>query len=315
MQYTSDDNSPFCYYGDSEDVNEDSFARATHATYYFDESTGVLTFSGKGPMPKCEARDMSRWCNDGPLIRVLFGGNKSSQDHTAYYPPWDTMRGGEIYQDDIKCVVIEEGVTSISAKIFKNCGCLKSVTIPDSVTTIGLEAFDGCYSLSSVTMGNCLVSIGNNSFKNCGLTSVTIPDSVTTIGSDAFSSCNKLYSVTIGNNVTTIGSGAFDKCSSLTSVTIPDSVTTIGAYAFAECNIVSITIPGSVTKIDRQAFNRCYNLSSVVFLGTDEPTAGKNVFNKCSNLKKVIVPNGYTGSSFCGNGIRKLSGSVNLITQ
>ena len=259
---------PFCQFGDSEDVNENPFARATHATYKFNRSTGVLTIFGQGPMPKCESRNVARWCDEPDLflrmLDFLTGNKRDLDDHTAYLPPWAPLLGGSVEQNAIKSVVIEEGVTSISAKIFQGC---------------------------------------------INLTSVTIPDSVTSIGSDAFAKCDKLSSVTIGNNVKIIGSGAFDKCSSLTSITIPNSVTTIGAYAFAECGLTSITMPESVTTIDRQAFNRCYNLLSVGFLGAIEPSTGKNVFNKCSKLKKVIVSNEYTSSTFCGKSVQRISES------
>ncbi len=113
----------------------------------------------------------------------------------------------------IKTVVMEEGVTTISQDAFLNCTGLTSVIIPAGVTTIGQDAFLGC----------------------TGLTSVAIPASVTTIGQAAFYGCTSLTSVTIPASVTTIGQAAFRGCTSLTSVIIPASVTTIGQDAFLNC--------------------------------------------------------------------------------
>lgn len=52
-------------------------------------------------------------------------------DYSGDTPPWVK------YRDDIKAVVIEEGVTHIGAQCFQFCTNLKSVTIPSSVESIG----------------------------------------------------------------------------------------------------------------------------------------------------------------------------------
>ena len=75
-------------------------------------------------------------------------------------------------------VVIPEGVTSISCRVFQNSKA-KSVVIPESVTSIGDEAFRGCSSL----------------------TSVTIPKSVTSIGKGAFLGCSSLRTVSVSENI------------------------------------------------------------------------------------------------------------------
>ena len=53
-------------------------------------------------------------------------------------PPWFE------YLEDIKHVVIEDGVTNISAHAFAFCKELVDVTIPDSVTEIAKSAFAYC---------------------------------------------------------------------------------------------------------------------------------------------------------------------------
>ena len=143
-------------------------------------------------------------------------------------------------KDNVKKVVIEDGVTSIGESAFYSCKSLTSITIPDSVTSIGFTAFYACSSL----------------------TSITIPGSVTSMERSAFEFCTGLKSVTISDGVTSIGESAFINCYSLTSITIPDSVTSIENYAFANCsNLTSITILKSVTSIGKNAFKDCYNLT------------------------------------------------------
>ena len=104
--------------------------------------------------------------------------------------------------DEIKKVVIKDGVTSIGEYAFSGCSGLTSLTIPNSVTSIGKSAFSGCSGLTSVTIPNSVTSIGYSAFSYCsGLTSLTIPNSVTSIGYSAFSSCSGLTSITIPNSV------------------------------------------------------------------------------------------------------------------
>ena len=143
--------------------------------------------------------------------------------------------------ENIKTIVIENGVTSIGECAFCECNGLTSISIPSSVTSIGNYAFDGC----------------------SNLTTVTIPSSVTSIGEGAFNDCEKLTTVSIPASVTSIGNYAFGYCSALTSIEIPASVTTIGEEAFNNTALTSIEIPASVTSIGNGVFNGCEKLTSI----------------------------------------------------
>ncbi len=145
------------------------------------------------------------------------------------------------YSENIKTIVIENGVTSIGECAFCECNGLTSISIPSSVTSIGNYAFDGC----------------------SNLTTVTIPSSVTSIGEGAFNDCEKLTTVSIPASVTSIGNYAFGYCSALTSIEIPASVTTIGEEAFNNTALTSIEIPASVTSIGNGAFIDCEKLTSI----------------------------------------------------
>ena len=92
--------------------------------------------------------------------------------------------------NNVKQVIIGDGVTTIGVRAFYYCSSLASITIPNSVTSIGDEAFYYCSSLTSITIPNSVTSIGNYAFSGCSsLTSITIPNSVTSIGYGAFSDC------------------------------------------------------------------------------------------------------------------------------
>ena len=212
--------------------------------------------------------------SDGTLNISGTGGMKDS----AFYG-----------NDDIKKVVIEDGVTSIGADAFSNCSSLTSITIPNSVTSIGSWAFNLCTRLTSITIPNSVTSIGNYAFIGCRrLTSITIPDSVTSIGLQTFANCKSLTSITIPNSVTSIGNLAFQNCTSLTSITIPNSVKSIGS-AFSGCtSLTSITIPNSVTSIGKNAFRDCTSLTSIT-IPNSVTSIGTQAFSGCDSLTSLKI--------------------------
>ena len=118
-------------------------------------------------------------------------------------PPWYAIL------NNIKTVIIEDGVTKIGNSAFDDCSGLTSISIPNSVTSIGDYVFNGCSNLTSLTIPNSLTTIGSNAFFNSGLTSVDIPCSVTTIGSDAFYLCENLSSVYCYASSVELGDNAF----------------------------------------------------------------------------------------------------------
>ncbi len=112
------------------------------------------------------ADDDIKWILDDDGTLTIAGKNMT--DYTLNSVPWTSKR------DNIKKVVIKDGVTNIGNNAFYKCSNLASVTIPKSVTSIGTFAFEYC----------------------SGLTSVTIPGSVTSIAKSAFHSCKNLTSIT-----------------------------------------------------------------------------------------------------------------------
>ena len=138
-------------------------------------------------------------------------------------------------EKDVRSVVIQEGITSISNGVFA-CeddsfyGDLQSVTLPKGLLSIGNFAFWHCWSLSSIV----------------------IPNSVTTIGDYAFEWCNNLREITLSDSLVTIGEGAFGGCS-LTKVVIPNSIKNIGDSAFSG-DVLSVVITQDNVKIGDDVF-------------------------------------------------------------
>ena len=111
---------------------------------------------------------------------------------------------------------------------------VKNVIIPNGVTSIGDYTFYDFHSLTSITIPNSVTSIGKNAFTNChGLTSITIPESVTRIGESAFWNCFNLASVTcLAENVPYTYNSAFAGLP-ISTATLYVPETSVSAYKTA----------------------------------------------------------------------------------
>jgi hypothetical protein len=212
---------------------------------------------------------------------------------------------------------------------------IKTVVIENGVTGIGEFAFYGCRELTSVTIPNSVITIGTGAFMSSGITTLVIPQSVTDIGYGAFSYCYSLTSVTIPNSVTTIGGHAFFYCRSITNLHLPQSVADIGEGAFACCeHLVEITVeegnlnyttfsgvlfnaektklfcypagkpetsyivPDRVTSIEYEAFEECRKLTSIS-LPNSLTTIGLFAFDNCTGLSQITIPDSVTEIGRC----------------
>ena len=265
---------------------------------------------------------------DGTL--TISGTGEMVFEEAFLSSPW------QYYNQQIKKVSIEEGITSIGESAFWYCKNLMSVDISNSVTSIEDNAFGNCEKLTDVKLPNGLTHIGWEAFTECdNLTDIIIPNSVTTVESSAFHKCEKLKSVTLSNqmneipaeifsgcqslenisipnSVSKIGKAAFKYCTSLQSVTIPDSVKEIEDSAFAGCEgLTNIVIPNSVTKIGENAFSTCKSLKEIK-LPDDLASIESHVFYDCESFTDIIIPNGVSQIDRCAFGYCKNLKNVSI---
>lgn len=258
-------------------------------TAHFNSASGTLTFSGEGAMENYQTMH--------------------------FVAPWKKI------SNQIKKIVIENGVTSIGSNAFYQCsdmqatldlsdakaltsignnafyGCKKltgSLEIPDSVTKIGAEAFRDCNNLSgNFELPKGLQSVGNAAFCNCyNLTGgLKLPDTVTSIGTGAFYNCAKLDGyLVLSSSLTKIPQNAFNNCVNLKvedKLVIPSSVTVIEDGAFARCSSLTgdLKIPDTVTSIGNNAFNGCSSLNGYLTLPSQLTVIPSCAFWNCSQLK------------------------------
>lgn len=194
------------------------------------------------------------------------------------------------FKENIKEVIIEEGVTGIGAGAFSGCRNLTSVSIPNSVTFIGEEAFGNCSQLKNIVVPEKVTSIGSEAFYKCNsLTQAVLPKNLQEIPNGLFRKCSNLKTFTIPLSVTSIGNYAFEGCGMIDSLSIPKKVMSIGDGAFKGCNgIIEITIPEGVTVIGKETFCKCAFLEKVTISSTVKQI-GRNAFNQCPRLVDVYI--------------------------
>ena len=243
-------------------------------------SVRTRAFYGCSGLTSVHISDIAAWCN---IDFEEDNSNPLCNAHRLY------LNGQEV-----KDLLIPNGVTSIGNRAFDGCSGLTSVTIPNSVKSIGLGAFEDCSGLTSVHISDITAWYNINfsgSYSNPlryahhlylngeEVKDFVIPNSVTSIGDNVFSGFSGLTSVTIPNSVTSIGDGAFQNCSGLTSVTIPNSVTSIGDWAFEGCSgLTSVTIGNSVENIGYRAFTSCSELLDVYCYAENVPSTESRAF-------------------------------------
>ena len=251
---------------------------------------------------------------DDKYDKLSISGTGAMTDYNVFdkKSPWKDS------SENIKTIIIENGVTSIGNHAFRYCEGLTSLSIPGSVTTIGdyaffyckgltslsipvgvtsigEEAFCWCSGLTSVSIPNSVTNIKNGAFTSCkGLTNVTLPDSVTNLGSKVFFSCTGLTDITLPKNLNSISEGLFRYCEKLERIQIPESVTSIGSEAFSSCKALeSIAIPKSVTTIGSYAFYNCTGLTDIT-LPKNLNSISEGLFRYCEKLERIQIPESVT---------------------
>lgn len=92
---------------------------------------------------------------------LTVSGTGDMASFTATGAPWAE------YRDQVKLVIVGQGVTSIGSSAFQDCKNLETVSLPGSLTALGKTAFLRCGELTNVKLPASLKSVGEDCFTGC----------------------------------------------------------------------------------------------------------------------------------------------------
>ncbi len=189
--------------------------------------------------------------------------------------------------NDIKEVILPEGIESIGPYAFANLTAMTHIVLPSTLERIDYGAFYGCTALQSIATrdenGNIVEGLINAQLINkAAFTGTALRGTITfgraiAIADEAFALNKSITKVILADTTQSIGADAFYGNTALKSIEIKAEKLKLGAYVFADCTALeSISINAAV--LPAHAFDGCSNLTTVT-LGKDISVIGEYAFS------------------------------------
>jgi hypothetical protein len=273
-------------------------------------------FGGCTKLRKIVLEDLQTWLNIS-----YSGGCQAFESYHLF-----------VGEQEIKDLIIPDGISTIGNYAFQSCTGLESITITENVKSIGRSAFKNCgkikklsisggnHSFGSYSLSGCYPEIidvpslemwmntispnimanGNTIFKyqliadGTEVESLVIPDGISKVDDRTFCGCISIKTVSFPYTTTSIGYLSFGYCTELESVTIRNGITKVGESAFESCEkLTNVVLPNSIMEISPFCFARCTSLKSIDIPEGITCIAG-SAFEGCTSLEEIIMPNSLT---------------------
>lgn len=271
---------------------------------------------------------------DDGTLRIT--GTKRLYQYAALWrgrAPWTC------YCDDVKTLIVSEGVEYFNPYCFDELFNVETIYLPSTIKHIsGLNlrtrsgflmdihvhednphycSVDGIlYNKDMSTLVKypsgregefyvpaCVKKIGENAFEKSRLSSVVLPQNLKKIERAAFRSSN-IERLNLPSGLTSIGDYAF-KYTKLETVYIPESVKKIGRYAFERTPLNEIVIDAKVKDIKEGTFEGCSDLYYVKIAGNTR-SIHKLAFKGCWSLRSIYIMTTKPSKSLLNNSPKKI---------
>ena len=229
--------------------------------------------------------DNTTWVlSDNGVLRIS-GTGEIWDAKEVYHPEYDGYENvlpWNDYKNDIKSVVIGEGITRIGANVFCSCENLKAAVIPNSIKSIGNFSF--FYTgLEEIILPEGLTSIGQQAFCGTKLKKLVIPGSITSIKSGICEGCEQLETVIFKENdsesIFYYSSGLFRRCISLKDITVESGNSYFESVnGVLYCDNVLISYPAGKTDSVFTVWDGCKRIMQLAFCEGSQ------------DLKEIIIP-------------------------
>ena len=187
----------------------------------------------------------------------------------------------------IRKVIIEEGIEELPYGLFEGCTNLESVSLPSSLRKIDECVFKDCSSLKELVLPEGLEIIDAMAFQGCtALEKLSVPSTIKDIGYSVFENCSSLTDIQLSENLSILGESMFRNCG-LKEITIPASIKVIPDKAFFDCaSLENVSLQNGLESIDESAFSGCSSLTSISFPDSVQEI-GYSAFSGCTSLTEV----------------------------
>ena len=149
---------------------------------------------------------------------------------------------------------------------------IRSLVISEGITAIGKSNFERCVNMESVSFPTTLTEIGERAFfmyEHGGLKTLVIPANITSIGEKAFVD-QDITNVTLPATLTTLGTYIFMGCPYLTTARVECSK--VPGFCFVSTPLQSLTLSHNVTRVCSHMINYT-PLREITYEGTLEEWA------------------------------------------
>lgn len=230
------------------------------------------------------------------------------QDAALTVPSVKYIAGGAFFKcENLKKVVLPEGVKLVGESTFGGCSALEEVVLPKDLPSVPALTFNGCTSLKDLSfflnkfyddnlhmvfyyctaIEEITIPAGvttlEYTFGNCtGLKKVTLPEGIKEL-KYTFGGCTSLSEINLPEGLETLDA-TFNGCRSLREIVLPGTLKTIGNDTFAMTGLSDIILPESLEEISSDPFRRCNELKSIYYEGSLKEFKNK-VFNYASFLE------------------------------
>ncbi len=159
-------------------------------------------------------------------------------NYLGYYDAteWDIAN----ISDNIKKVVIAEGVTATGQAFFNGLPNLVCVELPSTITEISQSSFAYCSKLTSVNIPDGVEGVFVDAFKSCSICELTLPSTLRSVGEGAFEA-NCIYKLDMAEGIEGLYDYSFST-NPIENVVVPDSVTYMTDRTFESDKLKSVHI-------------------------------------------------------------------------
>jgi len=182
----------------------------------------AFTLSG---IEKLVIKDLAAWCG------VKKPGGFISSNTKVF-----------LNDEEIKDLVIPDGVKIIEPNTFNGFKSIETVTVPAGVDSIGKNAFLGCTDITKVTAHDvaswCGIHFGSTMILQNG--TIMMLSNPVCVSQNLYIGNERLTELIIPEGVEEIGYSAFYRCLGITKVSLPSTLKKVGADAFADCTDIQI---------------------------------------------------------------------------